>query len=176
MTGNDCSLPAVKSRRDVYAADYCTVTDIIEEKRSKLPSMSRSATKARVLLLHPGSIYLRAHNTTRIWHIYQRTMLSPVRPILYSPLLDAAAADCSTVQASKRITSRLLPAKNLGEEKYDWPSLRLTGAAATDVIALFVPRPSARWPGIIGSEMIQLTRWMVKTREKIQREYTRVYT
>lgn len=86
----------VKSRRNVLRRDYCYVTDIIKEKRSKLPSMSRSATKARVLLLHSGSIYLREHNT-----IPDLTHLSAhnVQPGPPYSLFSSFTADCSTEQA-----------------------------------------------------------------------------
>ncbi|CAL1675639.1 unnamed protein product [Lasius platythorax] len=58
--------------------------------------MSRSATKARVLLLHSGSIYLREHNT-----IPDLTHLSAhnAQPGPSHSLFSSFAADCSTEQA-----------------------------------------------------------------------------
>lgn len=43
-----------------------TAANIAKERCFKLSSMSRVATKARVLLLHSGSIYLRRYNTGRV--------------------------------------------------------------------------------------------------------------
>lgn len=64
-----------------------TAANIAKERCFKLSSMSRVATKARVLLLHSGSIYLRRYNTGRVWHIYQRTIhiYQPNPPLLYFP-------------------------------------------------------------------------------------------
>lgn len=68
----DCSLltVTVKSKQHTYIhvsrRGIRTDADIAKERRFKLPSMSGVATKARVLLLHSGSIYLRRHNTARI--------------------------------------------------------------------------------------------------------------
>lgn len=86
----------------------------------------------------------------RIWHIYQRTMFSPDRPILYFPSSPPIARRTSFSNAPRLLRREFF------SKKRTWLILGVTSPRHN--CSFCAPRPSTRWPGIIELDAIRTRR------------------